>query len=90
VSPSSLHDQMRAEGPRTAPEPETAEQRLRRIARRSAAPVAAGGAALVIKWVVTTAGAHAVARPGWWTVGVALLLFAAGLWYVGRDGGERA
>jgi hypothetical protein len=90
MSPPSLHDEMRAAAPRTAPEPDTAEERLRRIARRSAAPVAAGGAALVIKWVVTTAGLHALARPGWWTVGAALLLFAAGLYVVGRDEGERA
>jgi hypothetical protein len=38
----------------------------------------------------TGAGAQAIVRPGWFTVGIALLLFAAGLYIVGREVDDRA
>jgi hypothetical protein len=90
MSQRSLHDALRDAEPRTAPEPETAEQRMRRLARRGALPVAIAGAAVLAKWIVTTAGFHAVLHPGWWSVGLALVLFAAGLYVVGAGEDEDA
>jgi predicted lipid-binding transport protein (Tim44 family) len=44
------HDELLQEGPRTAPEPETAEQRSRRIGKRGLAGTVLGGGAAAAKF----------------------------------------
>jgi hypothetical protein len=69
------HDELLQQGPREAPEPETAEQRSKRLGARTAAGgVAAGGVALAkvgflgkfILWFVAWNGAADLWRIGGW------------------------
>ena len=77
-----VHDHMLEEGPRQAPEPETAEQRSRRLGLKSGAgAVAAGGAAAlkfgglakVLVWLVAFHGIVNAWRLGSW-IGIAVVL----------------
>jgi hypothetical protein len=77
------HDELLQQGPREAPEPETAEQRSKRLGARTAAGgVAAGGVALAkvgflgkfILWFVAWRGGEQLWRIGGW---IALAVAAA-------------
>jgi hypothetical protein len=77
-----LHDDLLKQGPREAPEPETAEQRSKRMGLKTAGGgVAAGGIGLakagllgkLILWFALWHGALTAARIGGW-IGVVLLL----------------
>jgi hypothetical protein len=86
VTPKPAHDDLLQEGPRQAPEPETAEQRSKRLAGRGlaggaiatgAAAAKFGGLAKLVVFLFAWHGAVDVWRLAGW-VGVALVI-AAGL-----------
>jgi hypothetical protein len=77
-----LHEEMLERGAREAPEPETAEERSRRLGWRSGAGIAAGGGLAALKfgglfkvliWIVAFHGAVNAWRMGSW-VGLAIAL----------------
>jgi hypothetical protein len=81
------HEEMLEQGARQAPEPETAEQRSRRLGWGSGAGVAAGAGAAALKfggltklllWLVVWHGAVNAWRIGSW-VGLAAVLGAVGI-----------
>jgi len=86
VTPKPAHDELLQEGPREAPEPETAEQRGKRLASRGlaggaiatgAAAAKFGGLAKFVVFLFAWHGAVDVWRLAGWA-GVALVL-AAGI-----------
>jgi hypothetical protein len=92
------HDDLLSEGLRTAPEPQTAEERTSRIAKRGLAGAAiAGGvavktgvAAKAIAWLVAFHGASALWRTaGWVGLVIGLMLMAVVVAFATRgSGGE--
>jgi hypothetical protein len=81
-----LHDDLLKQGPRKAPEPETAEQRSKRMGLRTAGGgVAAGGIGLAkagllgkfFLWFLLWHGALTAARIGGW-IGIGLALALVG------------
>ncbi len=75
------HDDLLEQGPREAPEPETAEQRTRRVGLGTAAGGAAAGAAALAKlgflakfliWIFAWHGIASLWRIGGWIAIVAL------------------
>jgi len=81
----SAHQELLDEGARTAPEPETAEERSRRIGLKTGGAAVAGGAAAAAKlgilgktvlWVIAWHAAINAWRVGLW-VGVAALVAVA-------------
>ena len=86
------HDELLDQGPREAPEPETAEQRSKRLGVGTAAGgVAAGGAALaklgfltkLFLWIFAWHGAVDLWRLGGW-IAVALAAAAVAIYLVVR------
>jgi hypothetical protein len=86
------HDEMLEQGAREAPEPETAEERSRRLGWKSGAGVAAGGGLAVAKfgglakllfWLFLFHGAVNSWRIGSW-VGLAVVAGLAALFFVRR------
>jgi hypothetical protein len=85
VTPKPAHDDLLQEGPREAPEPDTAEQRTKRLAGRGlaggaiatgAAAAKFGGLAKFFIFLFAWHGAVDVWRLAGW-IGVALVLAAA-------------
>jgi hypothetical protein len=79
----ALHDELLKQGPREAPEPETAEERSKRMGLKSAGGgVAAGGLGLakagllgkLLFWLFLWNGVSTAARIGGW---IGILLIAA-------------
>ena len=79
----ALHDDLLEQGPREAPEPETAEERSKRMGLKSAGGgLAAGGLGLakvgllgkVLLWLVLWNGVSTAVRIGGW---IGILLIAA-------------
>jgi hypothetical protein len=90
------HDDMLEQGPRDAPEPETAEQRSKRVGLGGAAGgIVAGGAAAaklgvltkVLVWYFAWHGAVSAWRIGGW-IGLAVVLAAIALFVVLRARSE--
>jgi protein-S-isoprenylcysteine O-methyltransferase Ste14 len=86
------HDELLQQGPREAPEPETAEQRSKRIGAGTAAGgIVAGGAALAklgvlgkfFLWIIAWHGAVDLWRIGGW-IAVALVAAAVAIYLVVR------
>jgi hypothetical protein len=86
------HDELLQQGPRQAPEPETAEQRTKRVGWGGAAGgVAAGGVALAkvgflgkfFLWIIAWHGAVDLWRIGGW-IAVALVAAVVALYFVVR------
>ena len=77
----SKHDDLLQQGPREAPEPETAEQRTKRLGGAAAGGIAAGGLALAklgflakfLIWIFAWHGAVDLWRVGGWIAVVAVL-----------------
>jgi hypothetical protein len=87
-----LHDDLLKQGPREAPEPETADERSKRMGLKTAGGgVAAGGIGLAkagllgkfFLWFLVWHGAITAARIGGW-IGIALVLAALGTWIAVR------
>ena len=85
MTPKPAHDDLLQDGPREAPEPETAEQRTRRLAGRGlaggaiatgAAAAKFGGFAKFVIFLFAWHGALSVWRLAGW-IGVGVLLAAA-------------
>ena len=83
------HDDLLNEGPREAPEPETAEQRSKRLGLKSAGGVVAGGGAVaakagvlggVGKFFLWAALWNGLLHGGWIALAVALAVVA--VWFV--------
>jgi hypothetical protein len=83
---TSEHEKLLQQGPREAPEPETAEQRSKRLGMKTAGGgVAAGGIGLAkagllgkfFLWFLVWHGAITAARIGGW-IGIALVLVLIG------------
>ena len=81
------HEEMLEQGAREAPEPETAEQRSRRLGWRSGAGIAAGGGAAALKfggltklllWLFVWHGVVNAWRIGSW-IGFAVVLAVVGI-----------
>jgi hypothetical protein len=82
----SKHDDLLNQGPREAPEPETAEEKSRKLGLKTAGTAVAGGGAVVAKagaigflgkaflWIFLWNGVSAAGRIGGW-IGI-LLVFA--------------
>jgi hypothetical protein len=76
----SKHDDLLQQGPREAPEPETAEQRTKRLGGAAAGGIAAGGAALAklgfltkfLIWIFAWHGIVDLWRIGGWIAIVAV------------------
>jgi hypothetical protein len=96
TQPKTPNEQLLDEGPRTAPEPETAEQRTsRRKAGAAAGTVAATGAVLakagllgkVVLGLVAWHGFFAALQAGaWWIAGVVAAVLAVALVVLARRG----
>ena len=80
----NVHDELLDEGARTAPEPETAEERSRRVGLKTGGAVIVGGAAAAAKlgvlgkgvlWFLAFHGVINAWRLGMWT-GFAVVLVA--------------
>ena len=76
------HDDLLNEGPREAPEPQTAEERSKKLGLKSAGGVVAGGGVAAAKagvlgkffvWLFLWNGLSSAARIGGW-IGIALVL----------------
>jgi hypothetical protein len=76
------HDDLLNQGPREAPEPETAEERSKKLGLKSAGGVVAGGGIAAAKvgvlgkffvWLFLWNGISSAARIGGW-IGIALVL----------------
>jgi hypothetical protein len=79
----SKHDDLLEQGPREAPEPETAEEKSRKLGLKTAGGAVAGGGAVVAKvgalgffgkfflWVVLWNGVSTAGRIGGW-IGIAI------------------
>ena len=82
------HDDLLNQGPREAPEPETAEERSKKLGLKSAGGAVAGGGVVAAKvgalgglskfflWLFVWNGVSSAARIGGW-VGIALVLALA-------------
>jgi hypothetical protein len=90
VTPKPAHDELLQQGPRQAPEPETAEQRSKRLAGRglaggaiatAAAAAKFGGFAKFVVFLFAWHGAVDVWRLAGW-LGVALVFAAATVFLV--------
>jgi hypothetical protein len=86
------HDELLQQGPREAPEPETAEERSRRLGVGTAAGgIAAGGAALAklgvlgkfFLWIIAWHGAVDLWRIGGW-IAIAAVAAAVAIFFVVR------
>jgi hypothetical protein len=86
------HDELLHQGPREAPEPETAEQRSKRVGIGAAAGgIAAGGAALAkvgvlgkfFLWIIAWQGAVDLWRIGGW-IAIAVVAGAVAIFFVVR------
>ena len=84
MAEKSRNDELLAQGPREAPEPETAEERSKRRRRRSGAGIVAGGGlaaakfaglAKILLWLVAWHAAVNAWRVGSW-LGIALVIAA--------------
>ena len=88
----SNHDDLLKQGPREAPEPETAEQRSRRTGLKSAGGAVAGGGAIAAKvggiglfgkfflWLIIWNGVSTAGRIGGWIgIAVAVTLVAGAI-----------
>jgi len=91
------HDELLEQGPREAPEPETAEQRSKRLGARTAAGgIAAGGAALAklgflgkfFLWIIAWHGIADLWRIGGW-IAIAAVAAAIAIFFVVRARRER-
>jgi hypothetical protein len=91
------HDELLQEGPREAPQPETAEQRSKRLGVGTAAGgIAAGGAALAkigvlgkfFLWIVAWHGIADLWRIGGW-IAIALVAAAIAIYFVVRTRRQR-
>jgi len=85
----SNHDELLKQGPREAPEPETAEERSRKLGLKSAGGAIAGGGVVAAKagflgkfllWAFLWNGASNAIRIGGW-IGIVLLLTIVGSWF---------
>jgi hypothetical protein len=86
------HDDLLNQGPREAPEPETAEERSKKLGLKSAGGVVAGGGIAAAKvgvlgkffvWLFLWNGISTAARIGGW-IGIALVLLLIGGYLVWR------
>lgn len=85
----SKHDDLLNQGPREAPEPETAEEKSRKLGLKTAGGAVAGGGAVVAKagaigglgkvflWIFLWNGVSTAGRIGGW-IGIALILALVG------------
>jgi hypothetical protein len=80
----SLHDDLGAEQPRTAPDPETAEERTERLSRRRGFQIAGLAALLIVGWEVLQWVGHA---RGHGVVGALIVLAIGALAVIGGIGG---
>jgi hypothetical protein len=89
----SDHDKLLEDGPRTAPEPETAEERSRRVGLKTGGGIVAGGAAVAAKTGFLTKffigwfafhGAVNAWRVGSW-IGVAVVIALVVAYFVLRE-----
>ncbi len=81
----SSHDDLLAQGPRQAPEPETAEEKSRKLGLKTAGGAVAGGGAIAAKagaigglgkvflWLFVWNGVSTAGRSGGW-IGIALVI----------------
>jgi hypothetical protein len=88
----SKNDELLEQGPRQAPEPETAEERSHRLGMKSAGGVVAGGGIAALKigglgkfflWLFAWNGIHDAWRLGGW-IGLAVVAAAVTLYLVLR------
>ena len=85
----SKHDDLLQQGPREAPEPETAEEKSRKLGLKTAGGAVAGGGVVAAKvgaigglgkffaWIVLWNGVSTAGRIGGW-IGIALVLALIG------------
>jgi hypothetical protein len=85
----SKHDDLLNQGPREAPEPETAEEKSRKLGLKTAGGAVAGGGAVVAKagalgffgkffiWIFLWNGVSTAGRIGGW-IGIVLILALIG------------
>jgi hypothetical protein len=94
----SKHDELLQQGPREAPEPETAEQRSTRLGMKSAGGIVAGGGIAAAKiggvgkaflWLFAWNGIGSAWRIGGW-IGLALVAAAITLYLVVRARREQS
>jgi hypothetical protein len=92
------HDELLDQGPREAPEPETAEERSRRLGMKSAGGVVVGGGiaaakfgglAKVFLWLFAWNGVRDAWRLGGW-IAIALLAAAVTVYLVLRSRREQS
>jgi hypothetical protein len=83
------HEELLNEGPREAPEPETAEEKSKKLGLKTAGGVVAGGGAVAAKaGLLTGVGKfffwaaiwNGILHGGW--IGVAIALAVVGVWFV--------
>jgi hypothetical protein len=86
------HDDLLNQGPREAPEPQTAEERSKKLGLKSAGGVLAGGGVAAAKvgvlgkffiWLFLWNGISSAARIGGW-IGIALVLLLIGGYVIWR------
>jgi NO-binding membrane sensor protein with MHYT domain len=94
----SKHDQLLEQGPRQAPEPETAEERSSRLGMKSAGGVVVGGGIAAAKfgglaklflWLFAWNGVRDAWRLGGW-IAIAVLAAAVTLYFVVRSRRQQA
>jgi NO-binding membrane sensor protein with MHYT domain len=94
----SKHDQLLEQGPRQAPEPETAEERSSRLGMKSAGGVVVGGGIAAAKfgglaklflWLFAWNGVRDAWRIGGW-IAIAVLAAAVTLYFVVRSRRQEA
>jgi len=94
----SKHDELLQQGPREAPEPETAEERSTRLGMKSAGGIVAGGGIAAAKiggvgkaflWLFAWNGVSGAWRIGGW-IGLALVAAAITVYLVVRSRREQS
>jgi NO-binding membrane sensor protein with MHYT domain len=94
----SKHDQLLEQGPRQAPEPETAEERSSRLGMKSAGGVVVGGGIAAAKfgglaklflWLFAWNGVRDAWRIGGW-IAIAVLAAVVTLYFVARSRRQQA
>jgi hypothetical protein len=95
------HDDLLEQGPKEAPEPETAEERSNRMGMKTAAGGVVGGGAVLAKvgaigglgkvfiWLFAWNGVHSLWRLGGWAA-IALLAAAVTVFFVLRSRRQQA
>ena len=87
------HDDLLEQGPREAPEPETAEERSKKLGLKSAGGVVAGGGAVAAKagalgglgkFFIWAALWNGIAHGGWW-IAVAVVIALGAAWLIRRQ-----